>query len=66
MTAEERSDRAITITRTILRWVLDDSKAMIMFVNGSVTPEFLQDEVFMILEYLELTAPDKSKETEEE
>lgn len=66
MDADERTEEAISITRTLLKWILRDSKAMIMFADSSVTPEDLSDDVYAVLSYLELTDPDKTKETEKQ
>jgi len=56
--AEERTHKAITITRGILMDVLDDLGAMLQMTLEGTEPEEVENQVTMILEYLDKTEPE--------
>jgi len=57
--AEQRVHKAITITRGILMDVLDDLGAMLQMPLEGTEPEEVENQVTMILEYLDKTEPEK-------
>lgn len=61
MNAEERTAMAITITRVVLKKALDSPFTMVEMTARSMNPHHVEDQVTVILEYLEKTAPDRFK-----
>jgi hypothetical protein len=59
MSAEERTRRAILLTRSVLRGALNDPDALVKMIAYDVTPEAIEDRIAEILAYL-----DKTKEGE--
>ena len=59
MGAEERIHDAISITRDILMEVLDDPDALMAMTIDCTTPEDVENQVVMILKYLDQTEPEK-------
>ena len=57
MDAEERTHDAVSITRELLYNVFDDPGAIIMMTMDCIKPEDVENQVAMILEYLERTKP---------
>jgi len=65
MNAEQRTQDAITITRTILTKALTSPFTLAVMTWGEVEPEVMEDVVDDILRYLEKTSPKKPEEAEE-
>jgi len=59
MDAEQRTHKAIHLTRTVLFDALCNPLALIAMYANDVDPEDLQDKVYDILEYLEKTKPEE-------
>lgn len=62
MDAEERTEKAITLTRTIMFNVFDDPGAILEMTINNVDPEEVEDKVCGILEYLEKTTQEAEME----
>lgn len=56
MDVEERTKKAITVTRQILFGIFDDPFALAFMTFYEVEPDELEDKVTQILEYLEMSA----------
>lgn len=59
---EERVHNAIIITRELLMNAFDDPRAVIMMAMDCTKPEDVENQVAMILEYLDKTEPEKEGE----
>ncbi|MCK4299693.1 MAG: hypothetical protein KAX80_09175 [Planctomycetes bacterium] len=57
MDAEERTNIAIKATREILMDVLDDPCAILAMTLDCIKPEDVENQVVMILEYMDRTMP---------
>jgi len=66
MDARERTKLAITITREILTSMMDDAEAVMVMTLNCIKPEDVENQVAMILEYLDKTAPEADAKAEEE
>jgi len=64
MGAEERIHDAVSITRDILMDALDDVGAIILMTIDCTKPEDVENQVAMILEYLDRTEPEAAAEAE--
>jgi len=62
MGAEERTRKAITLTRTMLLSILEDPGAMVLMTAELVEPEELEDKIAEILKYLEKTEPEEDED----
>lgn len=58
MDARERTKIAIAATREILMDVLDDPCAMLTMTLDCIKPEDIENQVAMILEYMDKTKPE--------
>jgi len=61
MDAEQRTHKAIHLTRTVILDALCNPLALIEMYANDVDSEDLQDKVYDILEYLEKTKPEETK-----
>ena len=59
MDAKERTRLAIEATREILMNVLEDPGAMLAMILDCIKPEDVENQVAMILEYMDRTKPKK-------
>ena len=64
MNAEQRTQDAITITRTILTKALTSPFTLAVMTVESMDPDAIEDMVVDVLEYLEKTRPVKAEEVE--
>jgi len=64
MNAEERTLKAIQVTRRRLNQVLVDPEVLVMMTAWDIKPGELENTITEILRYLEKTAPDKLGEAE--
>jgi len=64
MGVEERIHDAISITRDILMDALDDVGAVLQMTIDCTTPEDVENQVAMILKYLDRTEPEGAVEGE--
>ena len=61
MSVEERSDRAISITRGSLMSIMGDPVALVQMAGRVITPEVIEETVLDILAYLDKTQPEEGK-----
>ena len=64
MGAKERIHDAIILTRELLMNAFDDPGAIIMMTIDCTKPEDVENQVAMILKYLDRTEPKKAREAE--
>lgn len=64
MTAERRTARAITVTRTLLKNMMDHPHSLSQMAIYDIKSEEIENTVLGILEYLEKTSPEANKEAE--
>ena len=65
VSVEGRTDRAILITRDLFRRITDDPAALVQMTAREVKPEYIEDTISGILEYMAMTQPDELKEEED-
>jgi len=65
MDAEERTHDAITITRELLMNAFDDPSAIMVMTMDCIKPEDVENQVAMVLEYLDRTEPKSDEEAED-
>jgi len=64
MGVEERTRDAISITRELLMNAFDDPGAIILMTIDCTKPEDVENQVAMMLEYLDRTEPEAAAEAE--
>jgi len=62
MDARERKKLAIEATREVLTNVLDDPCAILAMTLDCIKPEDIENQVAMILEYMDRTTPEEGAE----
>jgi len=58
MDVEERTEKAIILTRELILRSLDDTQTIMMMIINDVNPEDIENMVTDILEYLDKTKPE--------